>query len=293
MTDDSLLCHENKISVLAPLGLAGICRYTVAAIQDERLAPHHQTFSVSFHLKPITGSAELMRLDKFLSQQLEVSRAIAARELRAKKVTVDGEIVRDGSYKLSADSAVEYDGNALQQQLGPRYFMLNKPVGYVCSTDDPDHPTILYFLEEPSAYKLHAAGRLDIDTTGLVLMTDDGQWSHRITSPRHHCEKTYLVTLESPVGDDTAQQFTEGVQLHNEKTLTKPAALEVIEPNLVRLTISEGRYHQVKRMFAAVGNRVVALHRERIGAILLDTGMQPGEYRPLSDEEIASVGLVR
>ncbi|CAO96308.1 16S rRNA pseudouridine(516) synthase RsuA [Erwinia tasmaniensis] len=234
-----------------------------------------------------------MRLDKFLSQQLEVSRAIAARELRAKKVTVDGEVVRDGSYKLSADSAIEYDGNALQQQLGPRYFMLNKPVGYVCSTDDPDHPTILYFLEEPSAYKLHAAGRLDIDTTGLVLMTDDGQWSHRITSPRHHCEKTYLVTLESPIGHDTAQQFADGVQLHNEKTLTKPAALEVIEPNLVRLTISEGRYHQVKRMFAAVGNRVVALHRERIGAILLDTGMQPGEYRPLSDEEIASVGLVR
>ncbi|WP_048697518.1 16S rRNA pseudouridine(516) synthase RsuA [Erwinia piriflorinigrans] len=234
-----------------------------------------------------------MRLDKFLSQQLEFSRAIAARELRAKKVTVDGEVVRDGSYKLSADSAVEYDGNALQQQLGPRYFMLNKPVGYVCSTDDPDHPTILYFLEEPSAYRLHAAGRLDIDTTGLVLMTDDGQWSHRITSPRHHCEKTYLVTLESPVGDDTAQQFADGVQLHNEKTLTKPAALEVIEPNLVRLTISEGRYHQVKRMFAAVGNRVVALHRERIGAIRLDAGMQPGEYRPLSDEEIASVGLVR
>lgn len=250
-------------------------------------------FGGSFHSKPITGSAELMRLDKFLSQQLEVSRAIAARELRAKKVTVDGEVVRDGSYKLSADSAVEYDGNALQQQLGPRYFMLNKPVGYVCSTDDPDHPTILYFLEEPSAYRLHAAGRLDIDTTGLVLMTDDGQWSHRITSPRHHCEKTYLVTLESPIGGDTAQQFADGVQLHNEKTLTKPAALEVIEPTLVRLTISEGRYHQVKRMFAAVGNRVVALHRERIGAIRLDTGMQPGEYRPLSDEEIASVGLAR
>ncbi|MEM6160816.1 16S rRNA pseudouridine(516) synthase RsuA [Erwinia sp. P6884] len=232
-----------------------------------------------------------MRLDKFLSQQLEVSRAIAARELRARKVTVDGEVVREGAFKLTPENQVEYDGNPLQQQFGPRYFMLNKPQGYVCSTDDPDHPTVLYFLQEPTAYKLHAAGRLDIDTTGLVLMTDDGQWSHRITSPRHHCEKTYLVTLESPVADDTAAQFTAGVQLNNEKDLTRPATLEVVSERQVRLTISEGRYHQVKRMFAAVGNHVVELHRERIGAIVLDDDLEPGEYRPLTEEEIASVGV--
>lgn len=234
-----------------------------------------------------------MRLDKFLSQQLEVSRAIALRELRARKVTVDGEVVREGAFKLKPENQVEYDGNPLQLQFGPRYFMLNKPQGYVCSTDDPDHPTVLYFLEEPTAYKLHAAGRLDIDTTGLVLMTDDGQWSHRITSPRHHCEKTYLVTLESPVAEDTAEKFTAGVQLHNEKDLTKPAKLEVISENQVRLTISEGRYHQVKRMFAAVGNHVVALHRERIGGIVLDEEMEPGEYRALTAEEIASVVVPR
>ncbi|WP_049097636.1 16S rRNA pseudouridine(516) synthase RsuA, partial [Klebsiella michiganensis] len=136
----------------------------------------------------------------------------------------------------------------------------------------------------------HAAGRLDIDTTGLVLMTDDGQWSHRITSPRHHCEKTYLVTLENPLDESTAEQFAKGVQLHNEKDLTKPAVLEVVTPTEVRLTISEGRYHQVKRMFAAVGNHVVGLHRERIGDIALDASLAPGEYRPLTAEEIASVG---
>ncbi|AHM74862.1 16S rRNA pseudouridine(516) synthase RsuA [Yersinia hibernica] len=231
-----------------------------------------------------------MRLDKFLSQQLGVSRALVARELRAKRVTIDGEVVKNGAIKLTAEQDVRFDGNPLQQTVGPRYFMLNKPQGYVCSTEDPDHPTVLYFLDEPVAYKLHAAGRLDIDTTGLVLMTDDGQWSHRITSPRHHCEKTYLVTLEHPVADDTAQQFADGVQLHNEKSLTKPAQLEVIEPQLVRLTLSEGRYHQVKRMFAAVGNRVLELHRERIGDIKLDDDLAPGEYRPLTTEEIASVG---
>ena len=205
-----------------------------------------------------------MRLDKFIAQQLGVSRAIAGREIRGNRVTVDGEIVRNAAFKLLPEHDVAYDGNPLAQQHGPRYFMLNKPQGYVCSTDDPDHPTVLYFLDEPVAWKLHAAGRLDIDTTGLVLMTDDGQWSHRITSPRHHCEKTYLVTLESPV-------------------------LEVITPTQVRLTISEGRYHQVKRMFAAVGNHVVELHRERIGGITLDADLAPGEYRPLTEEEIASV----
>lgn len=232
-----------------------------------------------------------MRLDKFISQQLGVSRAIAGREIRAQRITVDGEVVRDASFRLQPEHQVAFEGNTLQQQNGPRYFMLNKPQGYVCSTEDPDHPTVLYFLDVPVAHRLHAAGRLDIDTTGLVLMTDDGQWSHRITSPRHHCEKTYLVTLESPVADDTGEQFAQGVQLHNEKDLTKPATLEIITPTLVRLTISEGRYHQVKRMFAAVGNRVIGLHRERIGDIVLDAELQPGEYRPLTQEEIASVGM--
>ena len=232
-----------------------------------------------------------MRLDKFLSQQLGVSRALVLRELRNKRVTVDGEIVKTGAMKISPEQRVEFDGNVLDQITGPRYFMLNKPQGYVCSTDDPDHPTVLYFLEEPVAYKLHAAGRLDIDTTGLVLMTDDGQWSHRITSPRHHCEKTYLVNLEHPLADDTAAQFEAGVQLHNEDSLTKPAQLEKIEDCLVRLTLSEGRYHQVKRMFAAVGNRVVALHRERIGEIVMDEDLEPGQYRPLTEQEVASVGV--
>ncbi len=232
-----------------------------------------------------------MRLDKFLAQQLGISRALATRELRAKRVTIDGEMVKDASFKVLPEHDIAYDGNPLVVQEGPRYFMLNKPEGYVCSTDDPDHPTVLYFLDEPVAYKLHAAGRLDIDTTGLVLMTDDGQWSHRITSPRHHCEKTYFVTLETPVADDVAAQFEAGVQLHNEKDLTKPARLEIITPTEVRLTISEGRYHQVKRMFAAVGNRVVGLHRERIGEIALDDDLAPGEYRPLTAEEIASVGV--
>lgn len=230
-----------------------------------------------------------MRLDKFLAHQTGISRTLVARELRTGLVTVDGEIVKSGSRQISADNEVAYDGNIMSHVTGPRYFMLNKPEGYVCSTDDPINPTILYFVDEPVAHKLHAAGRLDIDTTGLVLMTDDGQWSHRITSPKHHCEKTYRVTLDAPVADNTAALFTQGVMLNGEQHPTKPAQLEIITAQDVRLTISEGRYHQVKRMFAATGNHVNALHRERIGGIVLDETLAPGEYRPLTDEEIQSV----
>ncbi|PQQ30560.1 16S rRNA pseudouridine(516) synthase RsuA [Photorhabdus luminescens] len=230
-----------------------------------------------------------MRLDKFLSQQLGISRNDVGRELRAGRITVDDEIIKTGAYKLTPEQQVMFDGSLLEQQQGPRYFMLNKPQGYVCSTDDPINPTVLYFIDESAAHKLHTAGRLDMDTTGLVLLTDDGQWSHRITSPKHHCKKTYLVTLECPVAAETADKFLAGVQLNGEKTLTKPAQLEILEPQVVRLTISEGRYHQVKRMFAAVDNRVIALHRERIGAIILDPELEPGEYRPLTKQEIASV----
>ena len=253
--------------------------------------PRRYGFSLSIvgHSK-ITGKTDLMRLDKFLSQHLGISRALVVRELRAKRVTVDGEMIKQGSFQLEPHHEIRFDGNPLQQIIGHRYFMLYKPQGYVCSTDDPDHPTVLYFMDEPVPDKLHAAGRLDIDTTGLVLMTDDGQWSHWITSPKHHCEKTYLVTLAEPLAADTPRLFAEGIMLNNEKLPTRPALLETLSEREVRVTISEGRYHQVKRMFAATGNRVVELHRERIGAIVLDNDLQPGEYRALTREEIDSVG---
>jgi len=230
-----------------------------------------------------------MRLDKFLSQQLSISRSLVGRELRAGHITINDEIIKNSAYKLQETDVVKYHEQVLKQIFGPRYFMLNKPEGYVCSTDDPDHPTILYFIDEPVAEKLHAAGRLDIDTTGLVLLTDDGQWSHRITSPKHHCEKDYFVTVAEPLSETLVETFANGIQLHNEKALTKPATLVIIDPYHARLTITEGRYHQVKRMFAAVGNHVIKLHRERIGIIQLDETLEPGGYRALTVDEINSI----
>ncbi|OCG21219.1 MULTISPECIES: 16S rRNA pseudouridine(516) synthase RsuA [unclassified Gilliamella] len=227
-----------------------------------------------------------MRLDKFLAHHLGASRTIVTKELKAKKVTVDGEIIKSGAYQLSPKQIVHYDGYQIEQVTNQRYFMLNKPQGYVCSTDDPDHPTILYFIDEPMPEKLHAAGRLDLDTTGLVLLTDDGKWSHRITSPKHHCEKVYVVTVEQPLGIELIDMFKNGIQLKSEKSLTKPAKLHIIDDYQAELTISEGRYHQVKRMFAAVNNHVVALHRKQIGKVNLD--IPEGEYRPLTQDEIDS-----
>ncbi|WP_064603425.1 16S rRNA pseudouridine(516) synthase RsuA [Photobacterium sp. J15] len=228
-----------------------------------------------------------MRLDKFLSTTLGITRKEAGKLLKNKAIEVNGEIVKNGSLKVTDDCDVEFNGRTLSF-MGPRYFMLNKPQGFVCSHVDDYNPTVFVLLDEVSPEKLHVAGRLDGDTTGLVLLTDDGQWSHRITSPRHVCEKVYYVELADPVTEDVATAFAEGVQLRGEKDLTRPAKLEILGEREALITISEGKYHQVKRMFAAVGNKVVALHREQIGSVELDEDLEPGEYRPLSEEEIAS-----
>lgn len=227
----------------------------------------------------------MIRLDKFLCETLGITRKEATSLLKEKRVRVNGVEVKSGSLKIQLDADVTFDGRALYLS-GPRYFMLNKPEGIVCSHDDANHPPFYVLLDEISAEKLHVAGRLDVDTTGLILLTDDGQWSHRITSPKHQCSKTYRVILADPIAEDTQQQFKEGVQLRGEKNLTLPAELEIITDKEVLLTIHEGKYHQVKRMFAAVGNKVVSLHRESIGELALDPELAPGEYRALTQNEI-------
>lgn len=229
-----------------------------------------------------------MRLDKFIAEQTGLTRSQAAKALKSGVVSVNEEIEKSGARKVSAEDTIRYEGELLKWLEGGQYFMLYKPQGYVCSHDDGEYPTVFQFFDYPLMNKLHTAGRLDVDTTGLVLLTDDGQWSHRITSPKHHCEKTYLVTLADPVEAFYAQQLAEGILLRGEKEPCLPAKMEILDDYNVNLTISEGRYHQVKRMFAALGNKVEALHRWRIGDIVLDESLEEGEYRTLSDEEIGS-----
>ncbi|WP_074212635.1 16S rRNA pseudouridine(516) synthase RsuA [Salinivibrio sp. ES.052] len=227
-----------------------------------------------------------MRLDKFLCETLGVTRTQASRVLKSESVTVDGNVIKSGAVKVSEEAEIEFEGRLLTLS-GPRYFMMHKPAGVVCSHEDAFNPTVFVLLDEVNGEKLHIAGRLDADTTGLLLLTDDGQWSHRITSPKHQCTKTYRVWLADPIAADTASQFEQGVMLRGEKQVTLPAKLEQVDDYEALLTIHEGKYHQVKRMFAAVGNKVEALHRESVGALELDETLEPGEYRPLTDEEIA------
>lgn len=227
-----------------------------------------------------------MRLDKFLALHLEASRSEVTKLLKSGRITVNDQIVKQGSVPLLANAQVEFDNHLIASILDQkRYFLLHKPKNYVCSNEETLYPSVHRLIDEVRSDLLHSAGRLDADTTGLVLLTDDGQWSHRVTSPKAKCPKKYLVTVSELLTSATIVQFEQGLQLKGEKTLTKPAKLELLDPYHAYVTLSEGKYHQIKRMFAAIHNHVIALHRESIGSIILD--VEEGRYRALTDQEIA------
>lgn len=230
-----------------------------------------------------------MRLDKYIASVTDFSRSQVKRSIKNKLIRVEDEVVTSARHEVHEGDEVYFEGELLRPA-GHRYFMLNKPEGYVCASKDRLNMTVLELVDgEDNVGSLHSAGRLDIETTGLVLLTDDGQWSHRITSPKSHCKKTYYVETAEPIAPDVVELFRQGVELKGEMRPTLPAELELIHEQAARLTISEGKYHQVKRMFAFTGNRVELLHRERIGDIVLDEDLPLGEYRSLTAEEVASV----
>ncbi|MFA0028416.1 16S rRNA pseudouridine(516) synthase RsuA [Vibrio breoganii] len=229
-----------------------------------------------------------MRLDKYLCDGLGISRKDATKLIKSGDVTIDDAVVKSGSVKVKDRQTVKWQDRPIVLR-GPRYLMMNKPEGVVCSHEDGFNHTVFVLIDEVRYEDLHFAGRLDVDTTGLLLITDDGQWSHRITSPKHKCDKTYRVWLADPVQEHYQQQIAEGILLRNEREPTLPAQMEIVAEKEVLLTIHEGKYHQVKRMFAALGNKVVGLHRERIGAIELDDTLELGEYRDLTQQEIDSI----
>jgi 16S rRNA pseudouridine516 synthase len=167
-----------------------------------------------------------------------------------------------------------------------RYILMHKPANTICSNVDEVYPSVFNYLPVEKVSELHIAGRLDADTTGLILITDDGRWSFSITRPSRNCPKVYRVKLSKVLTADVAIAFKQGVQLQGEQQLTLPATLQKLASNEALLTITEGKFHQVKRMFAAVGNRVASLHREKIGDINLD--VEVGQWRYLTDDEVQS-----
>ncbi len=227
-----------------------------------------------------------MRLDRFISETTGMSRKEATRALQRAEVTIDGVVHKKFAFQVPEGAEVVWNDKQLKLT-GPTYLMMHKPLGCVCANDDPIHRTVFSYLDVPNPDKLHTVGRLDLDTSGLLLITDDGKWSHRITAPKRQCPKIYHAWLASPVTEADVIAFAEGLQLHGEATLTAPAVLEIINEREALVHVHEGRYHQVKRMFAAVGNKVEQLHREQVGTLKLDTDLAPGETRALTAEEVA------
>ncbi len=226
-----------------------------------------------------------MRLDKYLCKSTELTKLEAIERIQNGAVIVNSETVTDESTQVHESNDIQLNGTALELREF-QYILMHKPAGTICSNIDEVYPSLFNYLDLDKASELHIAGRLDADTTGLVLITDDGRWSFNITLPTKSCKKVYRVTLSRDIKDDVADKFKAGVQLQGEKSPTRPAELEVISPKEVLLTITEGKFHQVKRMFAAVGNRVVGLHREQIGEVSLD--VEEGQWRYLTNDEVAS-----
>lgn len=230
-----------------------------------------------------------MRLDRLLANQPELSRQQVQRLLAGRHVRVDGEIITDGASDVRVFARVEMDARVIQPGTPARYYMLNKPAGVISATHDPQHRTVLDLLAAPDREQLHLAGRLDGNSTGLMLLTNDGRWSRQLTQPGNGFAKTYEVETARPIDPTCVERFAAGLYFRFENLTTRPAHLELLGPNRARLTLQEGRYHQIKRMFGQFRNPVVALHRTHMGALALDSTLLPGQYRPLTAAEIVSV----
>ncbi len=224
-----------------------------------------------------------MRLDKFVCKSTQLTKNKAIEYIKTGMVSVNDVIMTNEATQVHENNTVLLNGNKLKPRAF-RYILMNKPAGTLCSNIDEAYPSLFNYLDIERSSELHIVGRLDVDTTGMVLITDNGRWSFNITMPAKKCEKVYRVGLSKAITEDVIFKFQHGLSLQGEQGLTMPAKLEIITPKEVLLTITEGKFHQVKRMFFAVGNRVISLHREAIGHIKLD--VEVGQWRFLTAEEI-------
>ncbi|WP_321325251.1 pseudouridine synthase [Thiomicrorhabdus sp.] len=230
-----------------------------------------------------------MQLDRYLSKYAGLSRQSILKLLTLGQIIVDGQIAVSRNQEVNDFSEILIENQPLSRHKPARYFMMNKPAGILSASTDPKHKTVIELLKPEEANDLHIAGRLDRATTGLLILTNDGKWSRHITEPEQKIPKCYLVETVYAISPETEPLFAKGIYFAYENITTSPAKLEQLSLTLCRLTIYEGRYHQVKRMFAAAGNRVQSLHRESMGKITLDKDLKPGQYRALTESEINSV----
>lgn len=233
-----------------------------------------------------------MRLDKLLSHSGFGTRKEVKNLLKKKGVTVNGEVQKDGKFQVHLEKdVVEVFGEEVSYQEFV-YFMLHKPKGVISATTDNLHETVIDLLQpHDQLQEPFPVGRLDIDTEGLLLLTNDGALAHELLSPKKHVDKVYEAEIKGIVAEEDAAAFKKGITLED-GYICKPAVLEIVETNeieessWIKVTIQEGKFHQVKRMFEAVEKEVVYLKRLSMGPLLLDEDLPLGEYRPLATEEI-------
>lgn len=236
----------------------------------------------------------MIRLDKYLADMGMGTRKELKQKIRKGLVTVDGVTETSPEKKVDADKVkVCFEGKLLSYETY-EYYMLNKPAGVICATEDKNAATVLDLIDSTKRKDLFPAGRLDKDTEGLLLITNDGALAHRLLSPKKHVDKTYFAKVRGIVTESTVEEFARGIDIGKTgaEEWTRPAILKPVcikrgeNLSLIRLTIQEGKFHQVKRMFQAVDMEVEYLKRESMGALSLDETLKPGEYRKLTEREL-------
>jgi 16S rRNA pseudouridine516 synthase len=231
------------------------------------------------------------RIDRYISKELQVNRRDIKLMLAQGRIVINGETIREVSTIVEEFDRVECDGEVLQNKK-PLYIMLNKPTGVVSATKDDQHKTVISLLEgysDSELESLHIVGRLDLNTSGLLLLTNDSYWSRKLMAPEEKVSKVYEVELENDLTQDYVSGFAEGMYFSFENITTQPAELRILSDKSAEVVLTEGKYHQIKRMFGRFRNPVLALHRRSIGNLQLDKTLKPGQSRELTSEELSSI----
>ncbi|MCI5881988.1 MAG: 16S rRNA pseudouridine(516) synthase [Clostridium sp.] len=229
-----------------------------------------------------------MRLDKFLCDTAGLTRTEAKNAVKKGQIAVNGQVQKAADFKVKETTdTVTFQGKPLSYAAF-HYYMLHKPAGVITATEDKKESTVMDILREEKIKNLFPVGRLDKDTEGLLLVTDDGELAHNLLSPKKHVDKEYLVKVRDSISEEDCRKLSEGVDIGDEKP-TAPAKVERVAEKEILLTIREGRFHQVKRMLQAVGNEVLYLKRLSMGSLRLPEDLEKGAYRPLSEEELYKI----
>lgn len=234
------------------------------------------------------------RIDRFISKHLGINRRDIKLMLAQGRIVINNAVVREVSTIVEEFDHVVLDGELLKNKQ-PVYIMMNKPVGIVSATKDKLHKTVIDLLSEKLTYsdnikqELHIVGRLDLNTSGLLLLTNDSRWSRKLMAPEEKVNKIYQATLQNDLTEDYISAFAEGMYFSFEGITTQPAQLTILSKKVAEVTLMEGKYHQIKRMFGRFRNPVLALHRSSVGNLILDANLLEGESRELTSEEVSEI----